>query len=95
MTTTVRIQHSVPSYEGWKRAFDSDPVDRRAGGVRRYTVRRSASDPNFVTIDLEFDDRAAADAFLVRLRALWDGPGRAVTFDPQGSVLETMESVEL
>lgn len=91
----LRIQHSVPAYDGWKRAFDSDPVDRRGGGVRRYTVYRSASDQNFVTIDLEFDDRPSAERFLVRLRGLWDGPGKAVTFDPKGVVLEEMESVEL
>jgi hypothetical protein len=24
----LRIEHPVASYEGWKRAFDSDPVGR-------------------------------------------------------------------
>ena len=47
-----------------------------------------------MTIDLEFDDRPSAERFLKRLRALWDGPGRAVTFDPRGVVLDTMETVE-
>ena len=26
---TLRIQHSVPTFDAWKRAFDADPVDRR------------------------------------------------------------------
>ncbi|MDQ2953091.1 MAG: hypothetical protein M3R54_12610 [Chloroflexota bacterium] len=93
--TVLRIQHAVPAYDGWKRAFDSDSLDRRGGGVRRYTVYRSAADPNFVVIDLEFDDRPSAELFLERLRVLWDGPGKAVTFDPRGMVLDEMESVKL
>jgi hypothetical protein len=32
----LRIEHRVPSYESWKQAFDSDPVDRKGSGVRRY-----------------------------------------------------------
>jgi hypothetical protein len=26
----LRIQHAVPNFEGWKRAFESDPMDRKA-----------------------------------------------------------------
>jgi len=26
----VRIEHSVPDFEKWKRVFDSDPADRKA-----------------------------------------------------------------
>jgi hypothetical protein len=26
----LRVQHAVPNFDGWKRAFDSDPIDRLA-----------------------------------------------------------------
>jgi hypothetical protein len=49
----LRIEHSVPGYEGWKRAFDSDPLGRKKSGVRRYRVLRAVDNPNYVMIDLE------------------------------------------
>lgn len=48
----LQIEHPVPSFEEWKRAFDSDPVDRQRSGVRRYRILRPVDDPNFVVIDL-------------------------------------------
>jgi hypothetical protein len=92
---TLRIQHAVPTYEAWKRAFDSDPVDRRGGGVRRYRVQRPVSDPKLVMIDLEFDTREQAESFVEKLRRLWSGPGKAVMIDPETWILETVESREL
>lgn len=89
----LRIQHSVPTFDTWKRAFDSDPIDRAGGGVRRCHVHRSVSDPAFVMIDLEFDTLAEADAFLVKLRRLWSGPGKAVIHDPRAWIVETIESI--
>ena len=89
---TLRIQHTVPTFEGWKRAFDSDPIDRKGGGVSRYQIQRSVTDPNFVMIDLEFDTVDRAEEFLQKLRHLWDGPGKAVTHDPRAWVMETVES---
>jgi hypothetical protein len=29
------IEHSVPNFDGWKQAFDSDPVGQKKSGVRR------------------------------------------------------------
>ncbi len=74
----VRIQHGVPNFEGWKRAFDADPINRKASGVRRYQVYRSVADPAFVMIDLETDTVAEAENFLVKLRGLWSGAGATV-----------------
>lgn len=88
----LRIQHSVPSFAGWKRAFDSDPMDRKGSGVRRYHVHRCVADPNLVMIDLELDTVADAERLLQRLRALWAGPGGAVMRNPEAWVLETVES---
>jgi hypothetical protein len=89
---TLHIQHAVPNFEGWKRAFEADPMDRKRSGVRRYHVHRSVVDPNFVVIDLEFDTLADAERLLERLRQLWAGPGGAVTRNPEAWILETIES---
>lgn len=73
-TTVLRIEHAVPDYETWKRdGFDRDPVGRALHGVRRYRVLRAADDPRVVAIELEFDSRAAADAFAAALAAMWRG----------------------
>jgi hypothetical protein len=88
----LHIQHTVPNFEGWKRAFESDPIDRAGSGVRRYHVHRSVTDPNFVMIDLEFDTLADAEGLLEKLRRLWAGPGGAVTRNPEAWIVETVES---
>jgi hypothetical protein len=36
----LQIEHGARDYEAWKQAFDSDPVGREAGGVRRYRIMR-------------------------------------------------------
>lgn len=79
----LRIQHSLPAYDGWQRRFDDEPVDRRGGGVRRYRIPRSVAGPNFVMVDLDFDNLDEAEAFLVWLRDLWEGPGK-VLMQPGG-----------
>lgn len=88
----LRIQHAVPNFEGWKRAFDGDPADRKASGVRRYQVHRSVTDPNFVMIDLEFDSVVEAERLLEKLRRLWAGPGQVVMRNPEAWIVETVES---
>ena len=52
----LRIEHPVPDFDAWKQAFDSDPLDRKRSGVRRYRILRSLDDPNYAIVDLEFDD---------------------------------------
>jgi hypothetical protein len=89
----LRIEHPVDDFDEWKRAFDSDPVGRERGGVRRYRVMRGLDDPMRVMIDLEFDGRGEAEAFRSALRELW---GRVdVMRDPEATVAELVESEEL
>lgn len=89
----LRIQHSVPNFEGWKRAFDSDPMDRKGSGVRRYHVYRAVADPNLVMVDLELDTLAEAELLLGRLWQLWAGAGGAVMRHPEAWIVETVESM--
>jgi hypothetical protein len=91
----LRIHHGVPGLEAWKRAFDADPLNRRASGVRRYAVYRTVGDPMVVAIDLEFATLAEAEAMLERLRALWVGPGAGVMRSPEAWIVEPLESVTL
>jgi hypothetical protein len=95
MPFLIRIQHPVPSFEGWRRAFLADPVDRKGGGVRRYRIHRLVSDPNFVMIDLELDTAAQAEAMLQKLKQLWGGAGRSVMQNPEAWIVETVESQEV
>lgn len=88
----LRIEHAVPDFDRWKAAFDSDPVGRPQGGVRRYRVIRAVDDPNHVMIDLEFDGSSEAENFLAALRELW---GRVdVMRNPKARIVEVVESNE-
>lgn len=88
----LRIHHAVPNFEAWKRAFDGDPMDRKAAGVLRYQVQRSIADPNFVMIDMEMASLAEAERLLEKLRHLWAGPGKAVMRNPEAWIVEAVES---
>ena len=89
----VRIEHRVPDYEAWKRAFDADPIGRERAGVRSYRVRRDADDPSLVFIDLELESAERAEAFVAAIRELWSRV--AVVRDPSARVAELVEHVEL
>ena len=86
----VRIEHPVPSYDAWKNAFDGDPIGREEGGVTRYRILRDIADPTHVQIDLEFDDRARAEAFHEKLRELWSRVD--VMRDPRARIVEVTET---
>ena len=67
----LRIEHPVPDFDAWKQAFDSDPLDRKRSGVRRYRILRSLDDPNYAIVDLEFDDADAAESMRAALQQMW------------------------
>jgi hypothetical protein len=91
----LRIEHAVPSFAGWKQAFDSDPADRKGSGVRRYQVFRSVEDPNYVMIDLEFDTLERAEGLLAKMRPIWSGDGQRVMRNPQARIVDAVETIEL
>lgn len=90
----LRIEHMVPSFDGWKQAFDNDPIDRKQSGVLRYRIFRPSDDPNYVIIDLEFDEFSNAEATLARLRKLWSQVEGKVIVNPQTRILSMVESIE-
>jgi len=87
----LRIEHAVPDFAAWKAVFDDDPVGREQGGVRGYRILRPVDDPNYVLIDLDFDDASAAEAFLVKLRELWARVEGRIMENPQARITEVVE----
>ena len=94
MTVLIQLEHPVKDFDLWKAAFDRDPVQREAGGVRRYRILRPVDDPGYVAVDLEFDDRTRADAFLDALHRLWQSPAAqaALAGPPKARIVEAVES---
>ena len=90
----LRIEHPVPDFDAWKKAFDSDPLGREQSGVRRYRVLRAADDPNYVMIDLEFDSQSKAEALASALRGLWGRVQGQIMDSPQLRIVEAVESKE-
>ena len=64
----LKIEYPVADYDAWKESFDRDVLDREGSGVRRYRVLRPHDDPNYVMIDLDFDDADEAQAYLAALQ---------------------------
>ena len=95
MTTTLRIEHPVGSYDSWKKMFDSDPIGRQKAGVRRYRILRPKDDPNYVMIDLEFDGEKEAETMKSALRNLWNSPeAQKVIQNPKLRLVEQVETGE-
>jgi hypothetical protein len=90
----LRMEHPVPSFEGWKKAFDADPMNRQESGVLHYRVYRPAGDPNHVGVDLEFDNSTDAEAMLSRLRELWSRVQGKVMSDPRTQIIEVIETIQ-
>ena len=89
---TLQIQHQVPNYDGWKAAFESDPVGRERSGVRSYRILRPIDNPNDVMIELEFDDAAHAEALLAAMREVWKNVQGTVVLEPKTRIFEVAEA---
>jgi hypothetical protein len=90
----LRIEHPVADFDGWKKAFDSDPVGREKSGVRRYQILRPLDDANYVMIDLEFDTVGQAEALLAAMRVVWGRVQGAIMTNPQARIVEAVETRE-
>ena len=91
----LQIEHKVPNFEGWKRAFETDPINRKKSGVRCYQIFRPIDDPNYVIIDLEFDNLKDAEDTLSALRNLWTRVEGDVMNNPQTRILNLIETAEV
>ena len=87
----VRIEHPVMDFEGWRKAFEKDPIGRQKAGVRAYRIMRPLDDPYYVMIDLEFDTLSQAEASLDALRDVWGRVQGKIMTNPQGRIVEAVE----
>jgi hypothetical protein len=88
----LHIEHPVPDFEGWKKAFDNDPVGRVQSGVRRYWISRAVHDPNRVSIDLEFASQGEAAALLAAMREVWARVEGQIMTNPRAEIVEVVEA---
>lgn len=88
----LHIEHPVPDFDGWKAAFDSDPVGRQKSGVRSYRVLRPTDNPNYAIIDLEFDTLDQAEALLAAMQQVWKRVSGTVMQNPQWCISEVVET---
>jgi hypothetical protein len=92
---TLRIEHKIANYDGWKKAFDSDPINRKQSGVKRYRVYRPIDDTNLIIIDLEFDNLEKAQAAQVALMNIFPKIEGTLIFGVQIKIMNVIESKEL
>jgi hypothetical protein len=88
----VQIEHPVPNFDAWKKAFDSDPVGRERSGVRRYQVLRPIDNPNYSIVDLEFNSSSEGEAFLAAMREVWRRVEGTIIESPRVRIVEVVES---
>ena len=92
----IQLEHDVRDFDAWKATFDDDPLDRKGGGVRSYRVSRPVEDSAYVVVELEFDTRLEAEAFLEKLLALWRDAGPRLGFEsPRARIVEVVESASV
>jgi hypothetical protein len=91
----LQIEHPVSNFDAWKKAFDSDPVNRKQSGVRHYRVLRPIDNPNYAIIELEFDGLNQAERLLAALREVWQRVQGTIIENPQVRIVEVLESKEL
>ena len=90
----LRIEHPITDFDGWKKAFDSDPVSREKSGVRRYRVLRPVDDKKYIMIELEFETADQAEALLAAMRTVWGRVQGTIMNNPQARIVEVVEIKE-
>jgi hypothetical protein len=91
----LKIEHPIPDYASWKKAFDDDPAGRKKSGVRQYRILRPVDNPNYVMIDLEFDTMKEAEGLLAAMRLIWKGVQGTIMSDPKTRIVEAVETITL
>jgi len=88
---TLRIEHSFPDYDGWKQAFDSDPIDRKKSGVREFRISRPVDDEHFVSVELDFESVDQAESVQAALTEVWKKFEGKVMMNPQTRIFQSSE----
>jgi quinol monooxygenase YgiN len=90
----IVVQHRVRDFDAWKSAFDEHRAVRERYGCRSERVYRGLDDPHEVTVALEWQDRAHAEAFYndPSLREAMERGG--VVSEPSVTFLEQIDTWE-
>ena len=57
------VHHKVQDYSAWRKVFDDDDKTRKEYGSTGFQVLQSASDPNDLTVIMDWPSVDAAQAF--------------------------------
>jgi hypothetical protein len=91
----LHMEHAVPEFNGWKKAFDSDPLQRKQSGVTSYQISKCTDDPNYVIIELTFERLNEAQTMHQNLKQLWGRVDGRIMNNPQSRIMEVFESRQL
>lgn len=91
----LQIEHEVPNYDGWKKAFDSDPINRKQSGVKSYRIYRPIANANLVIVELDFENIDQLNTTLQALQNLWNKVQGTVIAKAKTKILEIVESKEI
>ncbi|MBK8494839.1 MAG: hypothetical protein IPL50_07310 [Chitinophagaceae bacterium] len=91
----LQIEHEVPNYDGWKKAFDSDPINRKESGVKSYRIYRPIANANLVIVELDFENIDQLNTTLQALQDLWNKVQGTVIAKAKTKILEIVESKEI
>ncbi|GAC1609277.1 MAG: hypothetical protein NVS3B26_09730 [Mycobacteriales bacterium] len=67
---TLHIEHSITDLATWLGAFNRFAEARAGAGVRQTRVHQPIDDEHYIYVQLDFDDLAAATAFLGFLQSV-------------------------
>ena len=90
----LQIEHPVPDFNSWKKAFDSDPLNRKQSGVLRYRIFKALDNPDYVIVELEFENLKDAETMHNSLKKLWNQVEGKIMMDPKSRIIEMTESKE-
>lgn len=88
----LRIEYPITDDGNWEKIFDDNTVNAGVNGVMNYRLSGVVSDPNLVSIDLEFDNYENAETVLVGLRGWWAGIDGKMVKNRQVRMIEVLES---
>jgi hypothetical protein len=60
---TLLVHHKVQDYSAWRKIFDDDANRRKEYGSTGFQVFKSASDPNDLTVTIDYPSVESAKAF--------------------------------
>lgn len=90
----LHIEHEISEMAVWLDAFKKFAAAREAAGVTRTEVYQPSDDPNYVVINLSFENIDAATTFReLLINQIWTSPNSAPALvgPPTARVLEEVK----